>query len=114
MTTQIGDLAGDDDLPVPGYLSDGERFWRDHYNWLKECGYVLRRRYEPDWVPSWESKEEGIPAKRFYDCEDGQRNIVRIHCCRPFELSKIDICICVCVCSVALSWTRQASRMGLS
>ncbi|KAJ7782417.1 kinase-like domain-containing protein [Mycena maculata] len=30
-----------------------ESFWHDHYDWLKERGYLLRQRYQPDWVPSW-------------------------------------------------------------
>ena len=34
-------------------LSEGERFWRDHHLWLKEKGYQLRPRYEPNWVASW-------------------------------------------------------------
>jgi hypothetical protein len=30
---------------------DQELFWRDHYAWLKECGYLLLRpRYNPQWV----------------------------------------------------------------
>nr|GAT49096.1 predicted protein [Mycena chlorophos] len=34
-------------------LSPGEEYWRDHYEWLKSCGYELRPRFRPDWVPSW-------------------------------------------------------------
>ncbi|KAJ3715367.1 kinase-like domain-containing protein [Lentinula raphanica] len=34
-------------------LWSSEIFWRDHYDWLKSNGYLLRPRYHPDWVPSW-------------------------------------------------------------
>ncbi|KAG6910427.1 hypothetical protein DXG01_010782 [Tephrocybe rancida] len=34
-------------------LTEGEILWRDHYNFLKDRGYTLRKRYEPEWVPSW-------------------------------------------------------------
>ncbi|KAJ3776850.1 hypothetical protein FB446DRAFT_784762 [Lentinula raphanica] len=34
-------------------LFDYEIFWRDHYEWLKCKGYLLRPRYHPNWVPSW-------------------------------------------------------------
>ncbi|KIM75909.1 hypothetical protein PILCRDRAFT_45466, partial [Piloderma croceum F 1598] len=34
-------------------LMESELYWRDRYVWLQSIGYRLRRRYEPDWVPSW-------------------------------------------------------------
>jgi len=34
-------------------LHGGERYWRDRQQWLASCGYMLRPRYRPDWVPSW-------------------------------------------------------------
>ncbi|CAL1706283.1 unnamed protein product [Somion occarium] len=37
-------------------LRSTETFWRDHYIWLKEQGYLLRPRYCPDWVPSWKDQ----------------------------------------------------------
>ncbi|KAJ7637475.1 kinase-like domain-containing protein [Mycena rosella] len=37
-------------------LGNFELFWRDHSSWLKERGYVLRARYQLDWVPSWKDK----------------------------------------------------------
>lgn len=49
-----------------------EIFWRDHYLWLKEQGYILRSRYHPDWVASWKDSE-----KKWFDAEDGQPGIVR-------------------------------------
>ncbi|KAG6834336.1 hypothetical protein H0H93_010364 [Arthromyces matolae] len=48
-----------------GALSSPEIFWRDHYEYLKGHGYTLRRRYEPDWSPSWHTS--GI---RQFDSED--------------------------------------------
>ncbi|KAJ3712460.1 kinase-like domain-containing protein [Lentinula raphanica] len=48
-------------------LWEFEIFWRDHYDWLKGKGYLLRPRYHPDWVPSW----SGSPKDpfRFEDCQ---------------------------------------------
>ncbi|KAK0201961.1 hypothetical protein DFS33DRAFT_1442824 [Desarmillaria ectypa] len=37
----------------PTELLPTEIFWRDHAAWLKECGYELRPRFRPGWVPSW-------------------------------------------------------------
>ncbi|KAJ6625267.1 kinase-like domain-containing protein [Mycena sp. CBHHK59/15] len=34
-------------------LGEFELFWRNHYSWLKDCGYLLRPRYSPDWIASW-------------------------------------------------------------
>jgi len=34
-------------------LASGEHFWYNHRAWLEECGYRLRPRYQPGWVPSW-------------------------------------------------------------
>ncbi|KAG5349874.1 hypothetical protein E4T56_gene8386 [Termitomyces sp. T112] len=49
----------------PTKLSSGEIFWRDHYNFLKDRGYTLRKRYDPDWIPSWINT-----SKQRLDCED--------------------------------------------
>ncbi|KNZ81213.1 hypothetical protein J132_02163 [Termitomyces sp. J132] len=48
-----------------GGLLEVEIFWRDHYLYLKEHGYTLRRRYEPDWTPSWITDNKEID-----ECED--------------------------------------------
>lgn len=50
----------------PSKLLEVEVFWRDHQLWLKECGYLLRPRYQVDWQPSW------VLDKRldYLDCED--------------------------------------------
>ncbi|KAG6884440.1 hypothetical protein C0992_006322 [Termitomyces sp. T32_za158] len=46
-------------------LSKVEIFWRDHYDFLKERGYTLRKRYDPAWVPSWLNT-----TKKPRECED--------------------------------------------
>lgn len=53
--------------PKDGRLTKSERWWSQHYEWLKGCGYLLRPRYEPGWVPSW----QGTRKNRF-KCEDGR------------------------------------------
>ncbi|KAJ7261894.1 kinase-like domain-containing protein [Mycena rebaudengoi] len=39
--------------PLQRALLPDEIFWRDHQIWLQSCGYMLRPRYHPDWIPSW-------------------------------------------------------------
>ncbi|KAI9067305.1 kinase-like protein [Trametes sanguinea] len=51
-----------------GGLFSHEKFWRDHQQWLQDQGYMLRRRYHPDWIPSWQGTKRDP-----YDCEDGLR-----------------------------------------
>ncbi|KAH7889063.1 hypothetical protein F5I97DRAFT_785413 [Phlebopus sp. FC_14] len=53
--------------PLDGRLSEGELWWRDHHEWFKARGYLLRARYSPSWVPSWENTK-----KWHWDCEDGR------------------------------------------
>ncbi|OSD07005.1 kinase-like protein [Trametes coccinea BRFM310] len=48
-----------------GGLNSNERFWRDHWQWFNDRGYVLRRRYHPDWVPSW--KDTNRDPEQFED-----------------------------------------------
>ncbi|KIM71401.1 hypothetical protein PILCRDRAFT_17110 [Piloderma croceum F 1598] len=43
-----------------------EYFWVDHQPFLLSCGYQLRPRYDPAWVPSWKHKDI-----HRYLCEDG-------------------------------------------
>ncbi|TFK74344.1 hypothetical protein BDN72DRAFT_813280 [Pluteus cervinus] len=52
-----------------GLLNKNEIYWRDHQPWLQTCGYQLRPRYQPDWVPSWQGSE--YPMHR--PPEDGYR-----------------------------------------
>ncbi|KZT10865.1 uncharacterized protein LAESUDRAFT_721252 [Laetiporus sulphureus 93-53] len=65
------------DPPTPirshneGELLPEEHFWRDHYQWLEECGYRLRPRYKPGWIPSWKSSH-----KEYWRCEDGHAIMV--------------------------------------
>ncbi|KAK0439926.1 hypothetical protein EV421DRAFT_1964290 [Armillaria borealis] len=49
----------------PETLLHGETFWHKHVTWLKECGYELRPRFQPGWVPSWT-----VMKKEPYECED--------------------------------------------
>jgi len=44
--------------PGTGWKKDGklyprEKFWVNHQPFLKDRGYTLRARYQPDWVASW-------------------------------------------------------------
>ncbi|KAG2361538.1 hypothetical protein BDR07DRAFT_1610104 [Suillus spraguei] len=50
----------------PGALSVYEVWWCQQYQWLKAHGYLLRPRYAPEWVPSWESSQ-----RHPFTCEDG-------------------------------------------
>ncbi|KAE9383704.1 hypothetical protein BT96DRAFT_723002 [Gymnopus androsaceus JB14] len=47
-------------------LRSFEVFWRDHYDWFKDRGYLLRPRYRPGWVASW----TGTNIRFTDDCED--------------------------------------------
>jgi hypothetical protein len=61
----------------PGALTENETWWCQHYLWLKSQGYLLRPRYAPDWVPSWEGTDRNPFA-----CEDG-------HCMRVRDVSAL-------------------------
>ncbi|KII88218.1 hypothetical protein PLICRDRAFT_110998 [Plicaturopsis crispa FD-325 SS-3] len=52
-------------------LNTAEKKWRDLYNHFKQRGYILRRRYEPNWTPSW----IGTNLDPMW-CEDSIRPIV--------------------------------------
>ncbi|KAJ6540783.1 hypothetical protein DFH09DRAFT_1089747 [Mycena vulgaris] len=42
--------------PIPRQndkLAAGEVYWRDNQPCLNGFGYILRPRYQPDWIPSW-------------------------------------------------------------
>lgn len=52
-----------------GQLLKDELFWRDHAAWLKERGYQLRPRYQPDWKPSWVGKK----SRSRFEFEDGNK-----------------------------------------
>ncbi|KAH9954061.1 kinase-like domain-containing protein [Russula dissimulans] len=55
-----------------GSLFRSEEWWKDHYYHIKLHGYLLRPRYSPDWVPSWQRS-----GKDFFSTEDGQPSILR-------------------------------------
>lgn len=57
----------------PATLLHGEIFWHEHATWLKECGYELRPRFRPGWVPSWI-----VMKKDPYLCEDSSSGMVRL------------------------------------
>lgn len=46
-------------------LTVSETVWRDHSEWLKTQGYMLRPRYRVGWVPEWKGKDMSV-----YDYED--------------------------------------------
>jgi hypothetical protein len=56
----------------PAVLDQFESFWSEHQKWLEGCGYMLRPRYLPGWVPSWQGNK-----KNWYECEDAQYGRVR-------------------------------------
>ncbi|EIN05743.1 hypothetical protein PUNSTDRAFT_137237 [Punctularia strigosozonata HHB-11173 SS5] len=37
----------------PKTLLNSERYWVDRHAWFSQAGYTFRRRYQPNWVPSW-------------------------------------------------------------
>ena len=61
------ELAVFGDMPTnkDGELSEPELWWSQHYQWLKDNGYLLRPRYAPDWTPSWQGTK-----KSWVLCED--------------------------------------------
>lgn len=64
-------LTHEERVAQAGRIQPSEKFWRDHQPWLEEKGYRLRRRYRPDWKPSW----EGTSA-RPWEREDGLSSMV--------------------------------------
>jgi hypothetical protein len=56
------------------HIQPHEYFWVDHQPFLLSCGYMLRPRYHPAWVPSWKlAKPENM---RPFNCEDGSGLLV--------------------------------------
>ena len=58
------EVFGEVHKPRHGHLVEYEMWWSQHYEWLKEQGFLLRPRYAPDWVPSWKEKN---PEPFFYE-----------------------------------------------
>ncbi|KAI0044703.1 hypothetical protein FA95DRAFT_1522522 [Auriscalpium vulgare] len=50
-----------------GAINDIEEWWVNHRDWLEECGYKLRPRYQHGWQPSWNPDTDFYPH-----FEDGQ------------------------------------------
>ncbi|KAJ6507307.1 kinase-like domain-containing protein [Mycena vitilis] len=63
-------------FPQKHELLPDEVYWRDHHDWLKECGYLLRPRFRPGWIPSWKLD----PPKNEILCEDGWRPVYGSAC----------------------------------
>ncbi|KAF8889082.1 kinase-like domain-containing protein [Infundibulicybe gibba] len=55
------------DLGAEYRLLEDETSWRDLAPWLKERGYLLRPRYQADWIASWKGTN-----KSAFECEDAQ------------------------------------------
>ncbi|KAH9045898.1 kinase-like domain-containing protein [Lactarius deliciosus] len=74
-----------------GTLFRSEVWWRDQYDDIKLCGYQLRPRYSPGWVPSWKHSNDDFFAR-----EDGQpcllraaMDAIRIHDGKRVMLKKV-------------------------
>lgn len=57
--------------PTATTLGDQERFWANHQPFLESCGYMLRRRYRPGWIP------DILTGKSVLHCEDSLGTSVR-------------------------------------
>ncbi|EGN92527.1 hypothetical protein SERLA73DRAFT_127369 [Serpula lacrymans var. lacrymans S7.3] len=57
---------------IPGTIKPGELWWCKHYQWLEGAGYLLRPRYSPGWVPSWQGTK-----KDWMDCEDSRGPLIQ-------------------------------------
>ncbi|KAF9457848.1 kinase-like domain-containing protein [Collybia nuda] len=55
-------------------LYSAEIYWRDHYFWFKEHGYLLRPRYHPEWVASWKGAAKS--RLHFEDAQVGMMSTV--------------------------------------
>ncbi|KIK80108.1 hypothetical protein PAXRUDRAFT_833708 [Paxillus rubicundulus Ve08.2h10] len=71
----------------PHELGEGERWWRDHYQWLYEAGYQLRPRYHPEWVASWKTRNLD-----WTDCEDSMVQLTN-----PMDATRLSDGRCVAI-----------------
>lgn len=53
-----------------------EFWWVRHQLWLEGCGYILRPRLRPDWIPSWYGTDKSPDYAK-----DGQVAPVRTRLC---------------------------------
>ncbi|KAJ6610679.1 hypothetical protein B0H10DRAFT_2165995 [Mycena sp. CBHHK59/15] len=63
-----------------GKLTTGDIIWRDMQPWLQDCGYMLRPRFRPGWVPSWKTSGEhyGLSEDSYVPIRYGLMDAVRI------------------------------------
>lgn len=57
--TELGNVPSLDELATE--MLPFERRWKDRQLFLASHGYMLRRRYQPDWVPSWRASARTMP-----------------------------------------------------
>lgn len=62
---------------VPGGITFNEKFWVQHYEFLKDMGYSLRPRYQPGWTPPW--KDEASYYRMHFKSEQSHVIQVRLH-----------------------------------
>ena len=53
-------------------LLPDEVAWRDRQPYLQSHGYMLRPRYQPGWIPSWQQRKPDV----YHDEEDLVSSIV--------------------------------------
>lgn len=70
-------LFGTSQQISPEVLDSREIWWKNHFEWLKSRGYLLRPRYAPDWVPSWTNSN-----KDWFEHEDSRNLQVLLHILR--------------------------------
>jgi hypothetical protein len=69
-----GNWFTDDNWKKDGKLYPSEKFWVDNQPWLKDRGYTLRARYQPDWVASWSKPNANTT---WFNAEDALVSLVR-------------------------------------
>ncbi|KAG6871495.1 hypothetical protein C0992_011122, partial [Termitomyces sp. T32_za158] len=69
-----------------GNLWINEVFWADLQPYLLSCGYQLRPRYRPDWVPSWKDCELPSHSRNLENFED---SIVAFSSHKVFDATRI-------------------------
>ncbi|KAI9450981.1 hypothetical protein BJY52DRAFT_134251 [Lactarius psammicola] len=63
---------GDRESREIGTLAPSEVWWQDRYDDIERCGYQLRPRYRPGWMPSWRGSNKDL-----FSVEDGQPCLLR-------------------------------------
>ncbi|KAF9792535.1 hypothetical protein BJ322DRAFT_1215573 [Thelephora terrestris] len=88
---EVASSPGYDELDPSLYLNDTERWWRDHQPWLEQSGYLLRARYRPDWVPSWEGKGFFSKLHVYEDMVELPASSRRMHATRLSDGSRVHL-----------------------